>query len=67
MLRAILLFATLVTLIATAGPGVITPFTYDVNGNMLTGLGAKVVEYERENRPLSVIFGYRSSLCQPNQ
>ncbi|WP_225026895.1 RHS repeat-associated core domain-containing protein [Xinfangfangia pollutisoli] len=31
-------------------------FTYDANGNMLTGLGGKVITYDGENRPLSVTF-----------
>ncbi len=29
-------------------------FTYDANGNMTTGLHGKVMEYDGENRPLSV-------------
>ncbi|MCU0829593.1 MAG: hypothetical protein MUE52_19975, partial [Tabrizicola sp.] len=37
----------------TAG-GVTTTFTYDANGNMLTGLGGKIMTYDGENRPLSV-------------
>lgn len=37
----------------TAG-GVTTDFTYDANGNMLTGLRAKIMTYDGENRPLSV-------------
>jgi RHS repeat-associated protein len=34
--------------------GVTTPFTYDDNGNMLTGLAGKIMTYDGENRPLSV-------------
>jgi RHS repeat-associated protein len=34
--------------------GVTTAFTYDANGNMLTGLGGKIMSYDGENRPLSV-------------
>lgn len=33
-----------------------TAFTYDANGNMLTGLGGRVMTYDAENRPLSVTF-----------
>ncbi|MEZ5733121.1 MAG: hypothetical protein R3D97_12440 [Paracoccaceae bacterium] len=29
-------------------------FSYDANGNMLTGLDGKVMSYDGENRPLSV-------------
>ena len=29
-------------------------FAYDANGNMLTGLGGKVMTYDAENRPLKV-------------
>ena len=36
--------------------GVTTPFTYDPNGNMLSGLGGKIMEYDGENRPLSVTY-----------
>ncbi|WP_395541044.1 RHS repeat-associated core domain-containing protein [Neotabrizicola sp. sgz301269] len=36
--------------------GVVTTFTYDANGNMLTGLDGKVMTYDGENRPLSVTF-----------
>lgn len=31
-------------------------FTYDANGNMLTGLDGKVMTYDGANRPLSVTF-----------
>ncbi len=34
--------------------GVTTDFTYDANGNMLTGLAGKIMTYDGENRPLSV-------------
>ncbi len=34
--------------------GVTTAFTYDDNGNMLTGLAGKIMTYDGENRPLSV-------------
>ena len=34
--------------------GITTPFTYDANGNMLTGLGSKIMTCDGENRPLSV-------------
>ena len=41
---------------AVTTSGVTTPFTYDPNGNMLSGLGAKIMEYDGENRPLSVTY-----------
>lgn len=41
---------------AVTTAGVITTFTYDANGNMLTGLGGKIMTYDGENRPLSVTF-----------
>ena len=31
-------------------------FTYDANGNMLTGLHGKIMTYDGENRPLSVTW-----------
>lgn len=34
--------------------GVNSNFSYDANGNMLTGLDAKAMTYDGENRPLSV-------------
>jgi putative transposase len=44
----------------SAGGGT-TTFTYDANGNMLTGLGGKIMTYDGENRPLSVThFGKRT-------
>jgi RHS repeat-associated protein len=39
---------------AVTAAGVATAFTYDANGNMLTGLGGKIMTYDGENRPLSV-------------
>jgi RHS repeat-associated protein len=36
--------------------GASTTLTFDANGNMLTGLDGKVMEYDGENRPLSVTF-----------
>jgi RHS repeat-associated protein len=39
---------------AVTSGGVTTDFTYDANGNMLTGLGAKMMTYDGENRPLSI-------------
>ncbi len=36
--------------------GTTTPFTYDANGNMLTGLAGKIMTYDGENRPLSVTW-----------
>lgn len=39
---------------AVTSAGVTTPFTYDANGNMLTGLAGKIMSYDGENRPLSV-------------
>lgn len=39
------------------------PLTYDANGNMLTGLGGKIMTYDGENRPLSVThLGTRTRL-----
>ena len=46
---------TLLELIFLLAPATVTnPFTYDANGNMLTGLGGKIMTYDGENRPLSV-------------
>ncbi|MGL4234943.1 hypothetical protein [Tabrizicola sp.] len=43
--------------------GVTTTFTYDANGNMLTGLAGKIMTYDGENRPLSVThLGKRTRL-----
>ena len=43
--------------------GVTTDFTYDANGNMLTGLAGKIMTYDGENRPLSVThLGKRTRL-----
>ena len=39
---------------AVTAAGVTTDFTYDANGNMLTGLAGKIMTYDGENRPLSV-------------
>jgi hypothetical protein len=36
--------------------GTTTAFTYDANGNMLTGLAGKIMTYDGENRPLSVTW-----------
>ena len=48
---------------AVTTAGVTTPLTYDANGNMLTGLGAKIMTYDGENRPLSVThLGKRTRL-----
>ena len=37
-------------------------FTYDANGNMLTGLDGKVMTYDGENRPLSVTKARHTTL-----
>lgn len=36
-------------------------FTYDANGNMLTGLGGRQTTYDGENRPVSVIHAGQST------